>query len=74
VGARFVRYESMEACFADRDRLITRLAVYAHARAAASDPEAFVRALARHWATDPKYADKLLSLYRAHRLDALDRS
>ncbi|MGH9509197.1 MAG: glycoside hydrolase family 73 protein [Terriglobales bacterium] len=73
VAARFARYASMEACFADRDRLITRLSVYAEALACAGDPEAFIRALARHWATDPKYAEKLLSLYRAHGLDALDR-
>lgn len=74
VAARFARYDSMEACFADRDRLITRLSVYADARAAAGDSEAFIRALARHWATDPKYAEKLLAVYRAHSLNALDRS
>lgn len=74
VAARFARYDSMESCFADRDRLISRLSVYADARAVAGDPEAFIRALARHWATDPKYADKLLGLYRAHGFDALDRS
>ena len=74
VAARFARYESMEACFADRDRLITRLSVYADARAVAGDPEAFIRALARHWATDPKYADKVLAIYRANRFDIIDGS
>ncbi len=74
VAARFARYESMEACFSDRDRLIARLAVYQEARERAGDPEAFIRALARHWATDPKYAEKLLATYRAHGLDALDRT
>lgn len=74
VAARFARYESLEACFAGRDRLIARLSVYADARAVAGNPEAFIRALARHWATDPKYADKLLAIYRAHGLDALDRT
>lgn len=74
VPARFARYQSMEACFADRDHLIARLAVYKEARERADDPEAFMRALARHWATDPKYAEKLLATYRANGLDALDRS
>lgn len=74
VPARFARYESMEACFADRDRLIARLSHYKEARACAGDPEAFIGALARRWATDPKYAEKLLATYRANGLDALDRT
>ncbi|MCI0404106.1 MAG: glucosaminidase domain-containing protein [Acidobacteria bacterium] len=74
VSARFARYPSMEACFADRDRLIARLPLYADARASAGDPDAFIRALARHWATDPNYAGKLLATYRVNGLDALDRS
>lgn len=74
VRAYFARYESIEACFADRDRLIARLAVYAEARACARDPEAFIRALARRWATDPHYAEKLLALYREHGLDKLDQA
>lgn len=64
VMARFARYESMEACFADRDRLIATLDCYAESRACAADPEAFARALAKHWATDPRYAEKLLNLRR----------
>ncbi len=74
VRAYFARYESVEACFEDRDRLLARLAVYAEARAAARDPEAFIRALAKHWATDPRYADKLLALYREHGFDQLDQA
>ncbi|MGH9602292.1 MAG: hypothetical protein ACRD24_07865 [Terriglobales bacterium] len=46
--------------------------MYADARASAGDPQAFIRALARHWATDPKYAEKLLATYHANGLDALD--
>ena len=64
----------MEECFADRDRLIATAQCYAGARACGGDPEAFARALAAHWATDPHYADKLLGVYRANRLDALDSS
>jgi flagellum-specific peptidoglycan hydrolase FlgJ len=72
VLARFAAYPNMAACFADRDRIINQLACYQDARANASDPELFTRCVARHWATDPKYAEKLLKIYRDNKLDALD--
>lgn len=72
-SARFARYDSMQACFADRDHLIATLGCYAEARACAADPEGFIRALAKHWATDPRYAEKVLAIYRANRFDQLDR-
>lgn len=71
-AARFATYASMEECFADRDRLILKLPVYAEARACQMNPEAFIRALAKHWATDPDYANKLLRTYRANKLHQLD--
>jgi flagellum-specific peptidoglycan hydrolase FlgJ len=64
VTAEFARYASMEECFADRDRLILSLECYAAARRAKDDPEAFARALAGHWATDPKYAEKLIAVWK----------
>ncbi|MFI5112819.1 MAG: glycoside hydrolase family 73 protein [Terriglobales bacterium] len=74
VSAEFARYDSMEECFADRDRLIATAPCYAGTRACGGDPEAFTRALAAHWATDPEYATKLLCLYRTNGLDQLDLS
>ena len=71
--ARFAKYESMEACFADRDRILANVAAYADARACAHDPEAFIGALARHWVTDPRYAEKLLRIYHEHGFDQLDQ-
>ncbi len=71
--ARFARYDSMQTCFADRDHLIATLACYAEARACAADPNAFIRALAKHWATDPQYAEKVLAIYRSNHLDGLDQ-
>jgi flagellum-specific peptidoglycan hydrolase FlgJ len=68
VQARFAAYPDMAACFADRDRIITQLACYQDARANAADPELFARCLARHWATDPNYADKLMKIYRDNKL------
>jgi flagellum-specific peptidoglycan hydrolase FlgJ len=70
--ARFASYESMEACFADRDRLILTSAYYAEARACAADPAKFAVSLAKHWATDPKYSGKLLAVYRSNKLYELD--
>ena len=72
-AARFARYDSMQACFADRDRLIATLACYAEARAHINDPGAFIGALARHWATDPRYAEKVLAIYRGNQFDSLDQ-
>ena len=71
-AAYFAAYDSMAACFADRDALILKLACYAEARASAADSPAFIRSLARHWATDPDYADKLITVYTQNRLDSLD--
>jgi len=73
VEARFARYDSMAAGFADRDRIILTVACYAAARAGAADPEAFIRALAQHWATDPRYAQKLLDIYLDNKLNQLDQ-
>jgi flagellum-specific peptidoglycan hydrolase FlgJ len=73
-AARFAKYASMVECFADRDGLILKLTCYAEARKCAGDPEAFVCALAKHWATDPGYAKKVLSVYRANKLAVLDQS
>jgi flagellum-specific peptidoglycan hydrolase FlgJ len=69
---RFARFDSMEHCFRARDALIARLGVYAAARANAHDPEQFLRGL-RPWATDPRYVEKLLAVYRNNSFDQLDR-
>jgi flagellum-specific peptidoglycan hydrolase FlgJ len=67
VRAHFAKFESMEQCFAARDHMILTLPCYAEARACAADAGAFVRALARRWATDPKYAEKLLRVVQTCR-------
>jgi len=36
--------------------------------------EAFARAIAKHWATDPAYAEKLLAVYQRFKLNSLDES
>ena len=72
-SAGFAAYDGMQRCFECRDRLIVSGAVYAEARAAAGEPEQFARALAKRWATDPRYAEKLLRVYRENGFDRLDR-
>lgn len=72
IMASFAAYDDMKQCFACRDRLILGGAAYADARVATGDPERFAGALAKHWATDPQYAEKLLRVYRENRFDRLD--
>ena len=71
--ARFAAFPDMRSCFADRDRILRSLACYQDARANATNPEEFTRCLARHWATDPKYADKVLKIYRDNTFDRFDQ-
>lgn len=71
--AAFARYESVEDCLDDYAAVLSR-GRYAPARAVASNPAAFARALQRcGYATDPRYAHKLLLLIRRYRLDQYDR-
>ena len=70
--ARFARYASMAECFAARDRILLSAPVYAEARSHASEPIAFIHSLAKHWATDPAYAEKLEQLYLSQDFAALD--
>jgi flagellum-specific peptidoglycan hydrolase FlgJ len=72
VVARFAAYETMEECFHCRDRLIANALVYADARAAKDDPVQFVKELGKHWATDPKYAEKVLRIYSENNLGRFD--
>ncbi len=62
--AAFARYRSMLECFECRDHILMYSAVYAEAREKRGNEEAFVAEMARHWATDPQYAEKLLTLLR----------
>jgi flagellum-specific peptidoglycan hydrolase FlgJ len=64
IAAGFEKFATMEECFRRRDAILRHGAVYAEARACVADEERFVRAMARHWATDPEYAEKLLAVLR----------
>ena len=62
VKAEFAKYGSLEECIECRDGILLRGAVYAGAREARGDEEAFIREMAKHWATDPRYAEKLRAM------------
>jgi flagellar protein FlgJ len=72
--AGFAHYESAGECL-DAYARVLMLRRYAPARAVASNPAAFARALQRcGYASDPRYAHKLLILIRRYRLDQYDRA
>jgi flagellum-specific peptidoglycan hydrolase FlgJ len=62
IAAAFAQYASMLDCFRCRDGIIGKAAVYAEARKKLGNEAEFVAELARHWATDPKYAEKLMAV------------
>ena len=62
VKAEFAKYLSMLDCFQCRDGILLRAAVYKGAVEKRCDEAAFIAEIAKHWATDPKYAGKLLAV------------
>lgn len=62
-SARFRAYDSPEESFADYAALIAQSPRYAAAQSKSADPEQYLRELQRAgYATDPAYADKVLSI------------
>lgn len=71
IGA-FRAYPSLERSILDHgDRLSTN-PVYARAFRYTNDPRRFLREVARRYATDPRYASKLISLIDRYDLDRYD--
>ena len=62
VDAFFRSYGSIEDSYRDYGRLLTTSANYAAALPSRHDPDAFIRAVAQKYATDPGYADKVIQL------------
>jgi len=60
--AEFAKYQSLEDCIACRDAILSHSIRYADARKECADESAFIREIAVHWATDPRYAEKLQAL------------
>ncbi|GAA4417836.1 glucosaminidase domain-containing protein [Actinokineospora soli] len=70
--ARFRVYESMTDSFRDYGRLITTSKYYAHALPFVADADAFITEVAKRYATDPEYAEKVIRLMVEHDLYRLD--
>ena len=71
--AAFRVYPSMKDSFRDYGRLISTSKYYAHALPFAGDAKAFITEVAKSYATDPAYADKVIRLMDQHGLYRLDR-
>ena len=69
---RFRLYASLADAFDEHARLIATDRRYSPAMALKADLAAFVRAVAKIYATDPHYADKILELIRADGLERYD--
>lgn len=70
--ARFRRYHSRAECLEDRSRILTTLSRYRDVREAGT-PELQARALQEcGWATDPKYAEKLINVIMQYGLELYD--
>lgn len=67
VEAKFRAYNSYEESFEDYAKLLSQNTRYAPAMAVRDNPIEFARQLQRcGYATDPQYADKLISIMRQH--------
>jgi flagellum-specific peptidoglycan hydrolase FlgJ len=62
IKAEFAKYLSMLDCFRCRDGILARSKVYEGARTKLHDEAAFIAEIAKHWATDPHYAEKLATV------------
>lgn len=66
VSADWIKYPTLAACFEDRMETVRRLAtMYPHyaAALAAPDGSSFVIQVSQTWSTDPRRAQKVLSIY-----------
>ncbi len=70
IGA-FRAYASLEDSILDHGERLTVNPVYRGAFANTASPRTFARVIARHYATDPRYASKLLALMDRYDLDEL---
>jgi len=67
INASWVKYPSYTECFIDRMNTLRRLSSsYPHYKAAleATDPIVYVKEVSATWSTDPKRAEKVISIYK----------
>jgi flagellum-specific peptidoglycan hydrolase FlgJ len=69
VTASWVKYPDWRACFADRLATLERLSnVLPHYKAALEAPDAqtYITEVSKTWSTDPRRAEKVLSIYQEY--------
>lgn len=71
IGA-FRAYRTLDASIRDHGARLLANEVYKPAFAYTDEPEKFARIIARHYATDPAYADKVVALMRSEKLQRYD--
>ena len=65
VMATWPKFSTWTACMAAQVELLNRSLIYADAISAKTG-EDYVRAVSKHWATDPERANKVLATYRCN--------
>jgi hypothetical protein len=64
----FRNYSSIAEAFDEHGKLLATGSAYTAARAVKNDANAYANALTGHYATDPAYGSKLISIMKAHDL------
>jgi flagellum-specific peptidoglycan hydrolase FlgJ len=59
---RFRKFDSLEESFDEHAKILAKGSAYKEARSHIDDPKAYAEALTGHYATDPKYGEKLKSI------------
>ncbi|HEY9070109.1 MAG TPA: glucosaminidase domain-containing protein [Candidatus Ozemobacteraceae bacterium] len=74
INDSFRKYNTWQESFDDHAKLITQASRYANCMNYKNDPDQFARELQRAgYATDPEYADKLISIMRSNNLYQYDK-
>ena len=73
VKAKFRAYHSYAESFEDHTNLLTNSHYYADALKYRDDPQRYIREVAKNYATDPHYADKIWSIVTRYNLTRFDK-
>ena len=72
--ARFRKFDSLAQAFDEHGRLLATNSLYAAAKAYAHDDVAYARAIAKHYATDPRYPELIAAIINGAELRQYDLS
>ncbi len=72
INASFRAYESYAEAAEDYAQVVTTNKVFAGALLFRKEPDKFIAELAKHYATDKKYATSVVSIIKSHDLEQYD--